>query len=136
MANDKEIIKKLLSIATKQQKIITKLAQEKAPNSNPDQPVPTGNELPPQHLQPNPVKKENPSVAVREKMGPAASQINSIGFSTQGVQGGAKFKVQYSYNRPPQNQADLEKKIGDAVEAVQREGLPGMPMGSFYVEKV
>lgn len=43
MSNDKEIIKKLLAIATKQQKIITKLAQT----------VPASHEPPPTHLKPS-----------------------------------------------------------------------------------
>jgi len=131
MANDKEIIKKLLAIATKQQKVLTKLAQV----VETEKPAATNTEPPPQHLQPAPVKKENPSVAVRQKMGPMAAQIASIGFSTQGVAGGAKFKVQYSTNKPPQNQAALEDAIAKAVNAVQQDGLPGMPMGNFYVEK-
>lgn len=52
MANDKEIIKKLLAIATKQQKIITKLAQVPS-----EQKEHTTSEPPPQHLDPAPTQK-------------------------------------------------------------------------------
>lgn len=120
--DSKKILEKLLKIASNQQKIITKLAQAQQPPS--------------QHLAPRPLLKENISVALRHKLGPDASQIASIGISQSGLQGGAQFKVQYSSQQNIANPKALEDKISDAVVALQKEGLQGMPMGNFYVERV
>jgi hypothetical protein len=119
--DSKKILEKLLKIASNQQKIITKLAQQ---------------QLPPQHLAPRHVVKENISVAIRHKLGPHASQIASIGISQSELQGGAAFKVMYSSQQNIANPKALEDKIYEAVVALQKEGLPGMPMGNFYIERV
>lgn len=126
--DSKKVIEKLLKIATNQQKIIMKLAQVQDPGA--------GATPAAQRLAPNVVQKENVSVALRHKMGPAASQIASIGVSTSGLQGGAAFKVTYSSQQKIANPKALEDSIYNAVVALQKEGLPGMPMGNFYIERV
>lgn len=116
----KKVIAKLIKIAEAQQKIINKLAQD----------MPSA-----QSLQPNQQVHKSVPVAIREKMGPLASQIASVGLSQQGLQGGAKFKAVYSVNAEPKNRQAVENAIADAVEALQKENLVGVPMGSFYVER-
>jgi hypothetical protein len=118
--DSKKVIAKLIKIANNQQKIIEKLAQLKTP---------------PAQLEPNMGKHLSDEAAVKAKMGPAANRVASLLFSTNNLQGGASFKVQYqtSGQIDPKSAQALEKSIGDAIEAAQADRTLGR-RGSFYVE--
>lgn len=91
MANDKEIIKKLLAIATKQQKIITKLAQDSAGKMPPAPGAPVSTAPPPDKLEPAKTQK-TPAKALWDAMSPQLRGTLAVPPEAHGNDMMVKFK--------------------------------------------
>lgn len=113
MANDKEIIKKLFTIAKKQQEIITKLAQ--GVNAAP----------PPQHLDPANTQKRPAEAILGALQEPAKSSVNRLE-----VQGDI-VKVQFQPNKGTQQAYD---SIVKTVTDLQKQNV--LPGASYQIKVV
>lgn len=151
MVNEKEIIKKLLALAAKQQKIITKLAQdmsrfdpmnpniERVPQLDRSDPwadkTPFANKdkTPAQHLPTPSSRYASPTGVIKAKLDPQwQNQIAMIQITRE-----TPFKVKVTMSAPNKYSDALENAVAAAVNAIQSQNelSPVVPRGQFTVEE-